>query len=175
MNAYAHADSNSLWKIEAVDQDLYSDPYELTDEEKGRQVRYLRHNSLIRLLHNSTQNYLFTHDVASPMTRTNMEISAMSNEDLISKGKYEGSIWQIILADEDDDSDDVHTKAKSKKDTFYIKSVKHHVALHTEKKNILPEWGFKMQEMNGMKSVKDRSNTWVVHKVLHERIVDGER
>jgi dolichyl-phosphate-mannose-protein mannosyltransferase len=46
------------------------------------------------------------------------------------------------------------------------------VAIHTHTGK-LPDWGFKMQEINGNKKTKESSNHWSIATVKHENIVDG--
>ncbi|KAJ8325287.1 Dolichyl-phosphate-mannose--protein mannosyltransferase 4 [Batrachochytrium dendrobatidis] len=167
VNAYAHSDVNSLWNMVPVDPDLYSlaKKYVPTKKEEERGIRYVRHNDIVRMYHVSTKAYLITHDVASPMTTTNMEMTVV--RDAESERRYNETLWRVAIEDADPGD-----KLKSKKFLVKLINVIHNVALMTNK-GALPDWGFKMQQTNGNKNIKDKSNIWRVDKVEHERIVNG--
>jgi dolichyl-phosphate-mannose-protein mannosyltransferase len=166
VNGYAHSDSNSVWQILPVQEEHYREEFELSDKEKERGIRYVKHNSLFRLRHVATDTFLVTHDVASPLTTTNMEMTTLSEEAVIPR--YNDSVWKVAVFDEDDHKHVV----RSKKDTISLLSVKYNVAIHTHTGK-LPDWGFKMQEINGNKKVKESTNHWSIATVKHENIVDG--
>ncbi|KAJ3304805.1 hypothetical protein HDV03_002347 [Kappamyces sp. JEL0829] len=161
VNAYAHPDGNSAWEIVAIDQTLFPDPYVESDEEKARGIRWLRHESLVRLRHVGTDTWLLTHDVASPLTKTNMEITTVDYDRSLMR--YNETIWKIVHAEQED------MKLRSKKDMVFIINNQYNVALHTFKK-ALPEWGFKMQEMNGNKKTTEPSNRWTFMNVTHSSL-----
>jgi dolichyl-phosphate-mannose-protein mannosyltransferase len=166
VNAYAHSDDNSIWELIPVDPAYYPDEFELSDQEKTREIRYVKHNSLVRFRHVATDSYLITHDVASPLTTTNMEVTTLTSVDVVPR--YNDSIWRIQVVDDDSDSH----KVTSKRDQLYITNVIHNVALHTHKE-ALPEWGFKMQEINGNKKITETKNQWIIANVTHAKIIDG--
>jgi dolichyl-phosphate-mannose-protein mannosyltransferase len=166
VNGYGHSDPNSIWKILPVDNEYYKDEFELSTKEKERNVRYLKHDSIFRLRHVSTDSYLVTHDVASPLTTTNMEVTTLSEQDTIPR--YNDSVWKVVVFDDEDPRHVV----RSKRDTVAIVNAKFNVALHTHKK-LLPDWGFKMQEINGNKKLKENSNHWQFANVTHANIIDG--
>jgi dolichyl-phosphate-mannose-protein mannosyltransferase len=134
VNAYFQQDANSIWEIEALDPKYFDDDYKKSEKDK---VRYLRHNSLCRFKHVGTGSYLLTHDVASPLTKTNMEVAAVGDEAATSR--YNETVWKIVHTEEED------MKIRSKKDIVYIINNFHNVALHTYKTPVLPEWAFRMQ------------------------------
>ncbi|KAJ3251529.1 hypothetical protein HK103_002275 [Boothiomyces macroporosus] len=164
VNAYAHFDNNSYWQILPVDPEYFPEAVELTDEEKNRDIRYLRHESYVRLRHLTTDTYLTTHDVASPLTTTNMEITTLSYDK--AAARYNDTVWKIYISE----GKDKKKKIKSKKSTIIIQSAQYNVALFTSKDK-LPDWGFKMQEVNGNKKLTQKANHWTIQDVQHEKIV----
>ena len=168
VTGYPHKDLNNIWVIEPVDATLYPGlpEYKLTEEEEERDVRYVRKGDLVRLKHVATDTYLLTHDVASPLTTTNMEITTVSEDE--SQKKYANTVWKL-----DTISGKVGSKLMSKKDCMKVKSDKFNVSLFTSKKSVLPEWGFKQLEINGEKKSKDNGIQWFIEEVTHERIVNG--
>ncbi|KAJ3271912.1 hypothetical protein HDV01_006126 [Terramyces sp. JEL0728] len=166
VNAYAHFDNNSYWQILPVETEYFPEKVELSDEEKKRGIRYVRHDCYVRLRHVSTNTYLITHDVASPLTTTNMEVTTLDPEKALSR--YNDTVWKIYISD----NKDKKKRVKSKKSTIVIQSAKHNVALFTSKEK-LPDWGFSMQEINGNKKTAQKSNHWTIQDVKHEKIVAG--
>jgi dolichyl-phosphate-mannose-protein mannosyltransferase len=162
---YVEQDRNSIWEIVPVDTEMYPAQYtELSDKEKKASVRWVRHGSIARLRHVGTDTFMVTHDVASPLTKTNMEITTLSQEK--ADKRFNETVWRINLVDADDNS---HQVIKSKKHLLIISNVVHSVSVHTFKKP-LPDWGFKMQEINGNKKVLEHTNRWTVINVTHSSI-----
>ena len=170
VNGYAHCDKNSEWQIEPVDVNQYHwDIPELTETETERGIRYIRDNDLIRLRHLTTDSYLKTHDVASPLTQTNMEMTTIKESHPDYSTRYNETVWKIVMADGEPGS----SYLKTKKELFKIVSAKYNVAVYSHKKKLLPEWGYKMQEINGNKNLEENGNTWTVQDVYHPRIVNN--
>ncbi|KAI9440744.1 glycosyltransferase family 39 protein [Lactarius indigo] len=67
VTGYGHADENNWWQIIPTKA--------LPETGRGRIVR---HGDVIQLLHVSTQTYLLTHDVASPLMPTNQEFTTLN-------------------------------------------------------------------------------------------------
>ena len=166
VNGYAHSDANSYWEILPVDPKHYPNTPNLDEDEKEFDIRYLRNLDAIRLRHVGTDKYLCTHDVASPLTTTNMEITAITFDE--AELRYTDTVWIIQLGNSKDDP----RRLNSKKDDIFIHNAHFDVALHTNKK-LLPAWGFKMQEINGNKKMEENSNLWTVDSVKHESIPEG--
>lgn len=173
VNGYAHCDNNSVWIIEQVDSKTYPRKYaDLTEKEVKRDLRYVRSGDYFRLRHASTDSYLKTHDVASPLITTNMEVTTIKPSDPKMEAKFDDTIFEIVMQDKDAKKGE---PVSSRKESFMIYSVKYKVAIHSAKKNLLPDWGFKMQQVDGSKKVasKDANNYWTFHTIVHERFVDG--
>ena len=167
VNAYGHSDQNSYWEIVPVDPEHFKEDYKPTAEEVSKNIRYLKNLDVFRLRHVGTDKFLVTHDVASPLTTTNMEITAVDFE--AAENRYADSVWRVRLGNSKDDK----RKLNSKKDDVLIINTKFDVALHSHKKKLLPAWGFNMQEVNGNKKIEESTNYWTVNDVKHANIVDG--
>lgn len=166
VTGYTHADHNNKWSIVPVyTVDGVEKDYEHSKEELARGVRYLRDGDIVRLLHVSTNSYLMSHDVASPLTTTNMEITTYNNPN---DTRYADTLWRIEMQKPIEGQ-----KLKSKRDMIRIINHKFKVAVLTSKKK-LPKWGFEQQEINGSKNLKEDVGTiWFVDDVEHERIANG--
>jgi dolichyl-phosphate-mannose-protein mannosyltransferase len=167
VTCYSHVDANNDFIIEPVSKDKYEAAPELklTSEERARGVRYLRNGDLVRLLHRSTKSYLLTHDVASPLTNTNMEVTTIDPE--AADKRYPETVWRIDVAKEKEGE-----KVFSRRTVVRFVNAKHKVAVNANKKN-LPKWGFEQVEVNGEKNPNVESCQWRIDTVVHERIVDG--
>ncbi|KAJ3119352.1 hypothetical protein HK100_000352 [Physocladia obscura] len=163
VTGYHHPDGNNVWEIFAVDPSLYSaaPEYIPTAAEKERSLRYVKNGDIVRLRHVGTQKYLLTHDVASPLTSTNMEITAVEGDE-----RYAETLWKISTTD-----GNVGDKVYSMRSHFTFVSVPYGVALHPNV--ILPEWGFAQIEINGEKKLESKGNVWYFDEIIHDTIVDG--
>lgn len=167
VTGYPHKDDNNLWTIEPVDENDQGEPilYEHTAQEMERGVRYVKDGDFIRLLHIRTNSYLMTHDVASPLTTTNMEMTTWPHNDT---SRFKDTIWKLETTEGEEGA-----KLMSKRDTLKIISRPHNVAVYTHKGK-LPKWGFDQLEVNGNKNLKESSGSvWYVDDVEHARIQDG--
>jgi dolichyl-phosphate-mannose-protein mannosyltransferase len=70
VTGYGHADENNMWQIVPTKA--------LSETGRGRIVR---HNDVIQLLHVTTDTYLLTYDVASPLMPTNQEFTTWARDD----------------------------------------------------------------------------------------------
>jgi dolichyl-phosphate-mannose-protein mannosyltransferase len=161
-----------MWMIEAVESvdgpDVTPEKeYVHSKEELARGVRYVRDGDVVRLLHVATNSYLMSHDVASPLTTTNMEITTFAKNP--NDTRFADTLWRI----ETKEKNTPGGKLKSKRDMLRIINHKFKVAVLTSKKK-LPKWGFEQQEINGSKNLKEDVGTiWFVDEVEHARISNG--
>lgn len=153
VTGYPMADSNNLWKVL---------PVSWNDEGQGGEG--VKSGSLVRLLHVKTGLFLMTHDVASPLTRTNMEITVCKPEDA---EKMASAIWKIEITT---GGESLKTKSCQIK---LLHSV-HGVAL-TNWQQPLPSWGFGHREINGDKRGQDENSKWVVWEVVEEMDEEEKR
>ncbi|KAI8818483.1 Dolichyl-phosphate-mannose-protein mannosyltransferase-domain-containing protein [Fimicolochytrium jonesii] len=167
VTGYPHRDANNHWIFVPVDVEKYpaAPKYEPTEEEISRNVRYVRHNDFLRLQHARTGSFLVTHDVASPLTPTHMEMTTLIGD--VAESRYNETLWRVDVVD-----GEVGDKVRSKRSHLKLINAHHNVAVHCHK-GILPEWGFGQQEVNGNKNQAEKFNIWWIDEVHHERIVDG--
>ncbi|KAJ1553771.1 hypothetical protein HK405_006936 [Cladochytrium tenue] len=169
ITGYPHKDINNIFTIVAPDPELYPEAkgYKPHPQEVQRGVRYLKSGDAIRLYHPMTKSFLLTHDVASPLTTTNMEITTIPEDADNIMARYNDTIWYFEVVDGDRGD-----RLKSRRSHFRAISAAYRVALHAHK-GILPEWGFKQNEINGNKNQNEKSNVWYIEDVEHPMIVNG--
>lgn len=155
VTGYPARDPNNWWKV-------------LPTEGKP-QVDYLskkipvRNGDAIRLLHVGTGKVLYTHDVASPLTRTNMEITVVDPQD---QDKHDSTIWTVDVKIGGD-------TLKAHSCQFRLLHKVHTVAL-TNHQQPLPKWGFNQREINGDKRGVDENCKWIIWDV-EEPLDEEER
>ncbi|KAI5451339.1 Dolichyl-phosphate-mannose--protein mannosyltransferase 4 [Naganishia albida] len=147
VTGYGHADANNEWEIIPT--------HEIPDKGRGRVVR---HKDIIQLLHKTTNSYLLTHDVASPLMPTNQEFTTWPKGDDMSR--YNDTLFQLELMDGHDGE-----PVSSKSGHFKLVHVPTRVALWTYTSR-LPDWAFNQQEVNGNKNLLDKSNVWFVDDIV---------
>lgn len=154
VTGYTAEDKNNLWKLLPADNSS-------TVSLDARVP--VRSGDAIRLLHVSTGKVLYTHDVASPLTRTNMEVTVVDPEDA---EKYESTIWLVDIK-----TGGSELKALSCQLRLVHKT--HQVAL-TNWQQPLPKWGFEQREINGDKRGLDENSNWIVWEV-HDPLTEEEK
>lgn len=178
VTGYPFDDINNVWAIEPVNCERYpeakaqcdrvfGDKVDKTANTDTQETRHVRHGDLVRLRHLLTNTYLLTHDVASPLTTTNMEVTTLNTT--LAAERYKETLWKIDVVEKPRRSKDPFLSSKSA--YFKMVNAQHNVAIHSYK-SALPEWGFKQQEINGNKNVKDSNNMWVVLNVTHSSITE---
>ncbi|KAJ3336198.1 hypothetical protein HDU93_003464 [Gonapodya sp. JEL0774] len=162
--------NNTLWLVEPVGAPfLHAQPIHKTDVGA---TRYLRDGDLLRLIHQDTNSELFTHDVASPNTNTNMEISTSPKGDT---KRYKESVWRLEVFP--DTYADVGKRPPPYRlptrkplllgSRFRLVNTQHNVALSTQGQLLPLSWGGGLIEVNGNKDVRDGSgNIWSVSEVV---------
>ncbi|KAI9327671.1 Dolichyl-phosphate-mannose-protein mannosyltransferase-domain-containing protein [Obelidium mucronatum] len=166
VTGYHHPDGNNEWEIIPVNPEKYASaqPYVPDEMEKTRGIRYLRNNDLVQLRHATTNTFLLTHDVASPLTNTNMEITTVNAEK--ANARYEETLWSVVETDGKPGE-----RIRSMRSHLKIVSLKHNVALNPNLP--LPEWGFGQIEINGEKKLDGKGVVWYFEDVVHDSIVNG--
>ncbi|KAI8618004.1 Dolichyl-phosphate-mannose-protein mannosyltransferase-domain-containing protein [Chytriomyces sp. MP71] len=167
VTGYSSSDPNNYWELLPVDPRVYpaSPDYTPTAAEAERGLRYLRAGDLVRLHHGVTRSYLLTHDVASPLTSTNMEVTTVSGE--AADTRYEETLWRVDVSGER-----AGERVRSKRHLVKLVSVKYDVAVHPNK-GLLPAWGFEQTEINGEKNMEHKGNWWLIDEVVHDSVVNG--
>ena len=149
VNGYPHKDQHNLWKIVPLDSQV----------EGGSLVDHpIKDGDHMRLIHMATGKALLTHDVASPLTRTNQEVTAV---DPNLAEKYQQTIWKISAKGGVDEQKNIYSLASH----FNLISVHHNVHLANHQKN-LPAWGFEQRELNGEKRPNLPNCVWYVEDII---------
>jgi len=146
VTGYGHPDENNWWQIiptKAI-------------PENGR-GRIVRHSDVIQLLHVSTDTYLLTHDVASPLMPTNQEFTTWPRDDI---SRYNDTLFHLYLTGGHEGE-----PIKSKSGYLRLVHVPTKVSLWSHRDQ-LPDWAFRQQEVNGDKNPMDRGATWYVDEII---------
>ncbi|KAJ1901526.1 Dolichyl-phosphate-mannose--protein mannosyltransferase 4 [Coemansia sp. IMI 209127] len=127
------------------------------------------HTDHIQLLHMNTTTFLRTHDVASPLTATNMEFTTAPRNQ--TADTFADTIWELRVDGADTNDTVVQTSASFVR----LVSARHGVAMHTHAKKLPADWGRGHQEINGNKKPGDKSNVWVIPLIRGRKASDAER
>ncbi|KAJ2700960.1 Dolichyl-phosphate-mannose--protein mannosyltransferase 4 [Coemansia sp. IMI 203386] len=155
---------NGFWMIKPI-RDIPEFENFLTRRVAGEEIpdeemtKWNVHDTdLVQLEHVVTGTNLRTHDVASPMTPTNMEFTTVPLNDT---AVFEDTVWQISIDGADKSNS---TQLKTSSSFIRLISNKHGVAMYTHKKK-LPEWGQGHQEINGNKKPTEKGNLWTITQI----------
>jgi dolichyl-phosphate-mannose-protein mannosyltransferase len=121
----------------------------------------VKHLDIVRLFHVKTGAFLFTHNVASPLTRTNQEVTAgrvSANEDENGKN-FTSTLWKIDL------KKGPTNNLRSRISFFRLIHVETECALINFQQN-LPHWAFNQREINSAKNEGPLS-WWSIEDVVY--------
>ncbi|KAJ1968020.1 Dolichyl-phosphate-mannose--protein mannosyltransferase 4 [Dimargaris xerosporica] len=149
VTGYPHKDANNFWRIEPVAN--------VTNDVTGY-TEVVKNGDTIRLLHVQTNTYLMTHDVASPLTATNMEMTTVGNNS--TKPRYDDTLWRLEI----DRTSINRTHWMTEASNIRLIHVKQGVGVFAHNKK-LPKWAFEQTEVNGSKKPKDEGNMWVASEI----------
>ncbi|KAI9012304.1 dolichyl-phosphate-mannose,protein O-mannosyl transferase [Hyaloraphidium curvatum] len=157
VTGYPHKDMNNIWIMEPADPLIYHNATKIHPDDEKSGVRFVRNGDIVRLLHLMTGSRLITHDVASPLMSTHMEMTTIPAED--DPRRYEETLWRV-------EAENLAKGNRIRSVSMYVKLVNvfHKVAVHTHT-GALPPWGFGQQEINGNKNLNERANQWFVEDV----------
>ncbi|GAA5825596.1 hypothetical protein JCM11251_000303 [Rhodosporidiobolus azoricus] len=155
VTGYPFNDTNNHWIVEPTK--------EIPPSGRGRVVR---HQDVIKLRHVVTNTTLLTHDVACPTLATNTEFTTWDGEcssEPECATKESDSHFKINI-------DDAHEGQQwmTKSSHFQLIHLPTRVAMWTHTDPVLPEWGFKQQEVNGNKNLKDKTTYWIVDDIIRD-------
>jgi dolichyl-phosphate-mannose-protein mannosyltransferase len=146
VTGYPHNDTNNVWQVVPTKS--------LPATGRGRIVR---HNDVIQLLHVQSNTVLLTHDVASPLMPTNQEFTTIDKDDT---ARYNETLFQLAL------HEGAEGEAwKSKAGHFRLVHQNTKVALWTHAE-MLPDWAFNQQEVNGNKNSHEKTAIWFVDDII---------
>ncbi|KAK5127134.1 hypothetical protein LTR85_008494 [Meristemomyces frigidus] len=147
VTGYPHNDTNNLWQI------VPSQPL----EGPGHRVK---NGDIVRFRHLVTDNWLLTHDVASPSQPTNQEFTAVGAEDA-NGPRLNDTLFEIRI-----ENGKPGQEFKTMASHFKLIHFPTKVAMWTSATlPPLPEWGYKQAEINGNKNLVQSSNIWYVEEV----------
>lgn len=169
VTGYPFKDVNNMFQIIPADPELYPPAldYIETEDEKSKGIKFVKADHVVQIYHPTTESFLLTHDVASPLTTTNMEITTIKKSDENASTRYNETLWRI-----EELEGGKGFPLKSRRNHFRIINIKHNVAVLMNK-GLLPEWGFGQRETNGNKNLLDKLNAWYIEDVEHPLIVNG--
>ena len=117
----------------------------------------VKDGDIIRLKHVETGKILATHDVASPLTVTNQEVTAVNDTTNVKEKKYAKTLWKLEVVKGG-------RTLESKVTLFRLRHKSTDTHLINFKEN-LPEWGFGNREINSGRN-DDKRNLWTVDETL---------
>ncbi|OUM70253.1 glycosyltransferase family 39 protein [Piromyces sp. E2] len=169
VTGYPYADVNNIWSIEPVDSTLNSNSRVVIEKPHrkyaDKMVAYVQVGDLVRLRHIKTNSYLITHDVASPLMSTNMEMTTQDKS--LDPNRYDETLWRVEILAGGDKTGVIRSRGQHLRFVNFV----HNVAIYSHISK-LPDWAFKQQEVNGEKKIMDRLNVWTIETVQHETIKD---
>ena len=130
----------------------------------------IRFGDEVKICHKSTGKCILTHDVASALTRTNMEIT-MYEEGVNPNDLEIFTHW--ILEVDNGDSSLKGQPIKSLGNSFHLVNKHFNVKLLNYGKN-LPAWGFGQRELNGCRKSGDSMYSWMISDVIEARNSEEE-
>ncbi|KAJ2060170.1 Dolichyl-phosphate-mannose--protein mannosyltransferase 4 [Coemansia sp. S146] len=163
---------NSFWIIKPmVNQEAFAQfvarrqaGEEISKDELNKWA--VHHTDLVQLQHAATGSNMRTHDVASPMTSTNMEFTTLALNDT---AHAVDTVWKLEI----DGAKSNSTLLKTSSSFIRLVSNKHGVAMWTHPKK-LPEWGHGHQEINGKKDPTAKSTLWAITEIRGRQITAEE-
>ncbi|SCU91697.1 LAME_0E13498g1_1 [Lachancea meyersii CBS 8951] len=149
VTAYNYEDINNQWEVLP------------TIELPSKQGQPVHLGDVVRFRHVITGTYLLAHDVASPLYPTNEEITTAEEEQALGSSSHE-TTFRLQAVNKGDEKEILKTKAS----LFRVLHTDTAVALWTHNDVLLPEWGFKQQEVNGNKKLVDPENSWIMDTII---------
>lgn len=144
VTGYGGEDANSEWVIMPVpDQPL-----------KAGEKRPLRNGVIVRLYHKASKKFLLTHDVASPLTMTNQEVT------VIEEGKRLNETFFVFDVKQGNGD-----KIMSKSSVFRLVHVPTKVSINNHQE-MLPKWMPGHREINGDKRGIRDGCKWIISDIL---------
>ncbi|OIR57681.1 MAG: dolichyl-phosphate-mannose-protein mannosyltransferase [Amphiamblys sp. WSBS2006] len=129
---------------------------------EGESVRVVQDGDTVRLQHADTGLFLMTHDVASPLTKTNQEVTFQKSP------APDGGVNQITDVDREWTEWKIGIRNTNELcavcSRFTLTHVKTGVVLINHKRS-LPQWGRRWREINGQKNKTDAAGQWIVEDV----------
>lgn len=119
----------------------------------------LKNGDIVRVFHPATGKFLATHDVASPLTMTNQEVTM---HEWSEEKQRPNMLWTLLITQ---NTSGAGALMKSMSTQFKLVHVPTKVHLNNHQLN-LPKWGFEHREINGCKRGHKESSKWTVSSIL---------
>lgn len=151
ITCYHHKDANNEWWF-------YPNRTEPEFDPTSKEIKYVRHGDVLRLIHSQTGRNLHSHDVAAPVSKSAKEVSCYGNATVGDEKDH----WKVeIVKDVSSKSD--KTQVRTLTTSFRLKHVVMGCYLRAGNVN-LPQWGFKQIEVTCVKenNPKDTFTHWNV-------------
>ena len=151
VSGHYHKDHNNDWIIlpKLVNPSI--------DYQKNPRIA-VKDGDTIRLLHSSTQKFLLAHDMFSPLTRTNREVTAIGiNSSNPTQGRYYETLWTIRIKDGG-------PKLKTLNCEFELTHLGTGSNLLTSNSS-LPKWGFGQLEMSTARASNEQT-LWFIDRTI---------
>ncbi|ODQ82919.1 glycosyltransferase family 39 protein [Babjeviella inositovora NRRL Y-12698] len=144
VTGYLGTDAGNSWEIVPVD---------------GKSGT-IRQADIVRLRHVRTNGFLVAHDVASPLMPTNEEFTVVDVE-TANGARFNDTLFRLDPLDKKNSGKDLKSKAVA----FRVLHIATVVAMWTHNDQLLPDWAFNQQEVNGNKKITDPGNIWTIDKI----------
>ena len=150
----AFEDANNQWEIVP------------TVEGAGKNTKVFT-NDVVRFRHIGTGGYLLTHDVASPLKPTNEEFTIVYDD--VAAQRYNETLFRLRLQvpGSNPKKEKQRREVKTLATEMRILHVDTMVAMWTHDDELLPEWGFKQQEVSGNKKIPEKENIWTIDQITN--------
>lgn len=157
VTCYHHKDSNNDWTI-------FTNRYEPDFDPESPDIRFLKDQDVIRLVHAHTGRNLHSHSVSAPVTKSENEVSCYGN---LTVGDDKDH-WTVEVVEDLVSRD--RSKIRTLMTTFRLKHTSLGCYLKAANVN-LPQWGFKQIEVTCTKdnNPKDSHTHWNVESHWNEK------
>jgi dolichyl-phosphate-mannose-protein mannosyltransferase len=168
VNGYPIEDDNNVWEVKLIESSVETDDTAnllVANPTSNANRQPIRYGDEVKLCHRATEKCLMTHDVASALTRTNMEITMWES------GGADLEEFTHWLIESDTGESTRGTPLKSLSSSFVLVNKHFKVKLMNFGKN-LPAWGFGQRELNGCRkegTQGDLMYSWMISDVLEAR------
>ncbi|KAI8443990.1 family 39 glycosyltransferase [Phakopsora pachyrhizi] len=164
VTCYHYRDDNNAWIIAPL---IHEPSYNETQE-----LKFIKHGSVIRLVHALTGRNLHTHQIPAPVSKLNNEVACYGNSTLDDSNSY----WLVEVVDD--------TLRGKKKNFERINVLSTRLRLRSlnlgcylvATNRILPQWGFKQVEVSCDKNnnPKDHHSYWNIEGHSNPRLPPGD-
>ncbi|POV95027.1 hypothetical protein PSTT_16513 [Puccinia striiformis] len=164
VTCYHYRDANNEWTVTPL---LHEPTYDETQP-----MKFLKHGSVVRLVHTFTGRNLHTHSIPAPITTLNHEVACYGNTTVDDSNSY----WMIEVVD-----DTIRGRRKNF-ENIHILSTRFRIrnlnlGCYLRAANaILPQWGFKQVEVSCDKQndPSDQHTYWNVEGHINPRLPEGD-